>query len=795
MTRARRFGKPGSFMTRCWAAFAILLATGILAACGGKNGLVGGGQGGSVFLKSIDLSPVNPTVTLTVSPQPAATRQFTVIGHYNVGNPKEITDQMTWLTADSKVATVDATGIATAAGSGRVVIAAQIFEPATQKMLEQTTVLTVIPQLTGITISPASAQIAEDTSQQFTASGAYNDGTHLDITALVSWNSSQSAATISSSSGTQGMALGVSAGSTNITASMGVSTSTPATLTVTNANLVSLKVTPAPANVPLASRQQFVATGSFDDGTTQNIAATATWTSSNAAIARVTSAGAVTGLGLGAADITASMNGVSDAAVATVDASSVSKIAIVPVSRIANRTSAQMHAIAIFTDGSSRDVTTTPGITWSSSNSSVATIAATAGLAGAQAPGSATISAKLGSVSGSTTLNVSDATIQSLVVAPNQASVAPGASQNVIALATFADSAGHFQQDISSVAAWTSDNTSVATVEFAAGLQELASGVATGTADVSAAFSDADGNAANAAAVLNVSSATLSGISVSPGNANVTFGGGQQFTATGNFTDGTQQDVTRTVAWAATDPAVADFTNFGFAEAGGPGQTGVTATMAGQTGSGALAVNGGALVKIDICAASVDDPLSNCPPLDPLAPPPAISFAKLIPYRVIAIGTFTDGSREDLTGSVRWTSSNASIATISNDPGIPGFVTGVYPHGTVTGLASGHVTLTASAGGLEGTSDVIVTDATPVFITLTPLNASVQLGLTQPLSAVATFTDNTTEEVTSYVRWAATDPSVAVAYPDGIAYPVATGVTTVTATLNGAAGNATLTVE
>jgi hypothetical protein len=775
--------------------FAVLLATAILAACGGKNGLVGGGKGNSVFLKSIDLSPVNPTVTLTVSPQPSATKQFTVIGHYNVGNPKDITDQMTWLSADPKVATVDAKGIATATGSGRVIIATQIFDPGAQKTLEQTTVLTVVPQLTGITISPASAQIAKETSQQFTASGAFNDGTHADITALVAWNSSQPVVTISSSAGSQGMALGVTPGATSITATMGAMTSAPAALTVTNANLVSLKVTPAPANVSLSSRQQFVATGSFDDGTTQNIAATAIWNSSNPAIARVTSVGAVTGLGLGTADITASMNGISDTAAATVDASSVSKITIVPVAKVANRTSAQMRAVAIFTDGSSLDVTTTPGIAWSSSNTAVAIVAVSSGLASGQGPGSASISAKLGSLAGSTTLNVSDASIQSLVVAPNQAIIASGTTQNVIALATFADSAGHFQQDISSAAEWTSDNTAVATVAFANGLQELASGLTTGTANVSAAFSDAHANVATGSSALNVSSASLTGISVSPGNANVTFGGGQQFFATGNFTDGTQQDLTRTANWSATDPAVADVSPFGFAGAGGPGQTGISATWAGHAGSGALAVNAGALLRIDICAATVADPLSNCPPLDPLTTPPAISFAKVIPYGVIAIGTFTDGSREDLTSSVRWTSSNASIATISNNAGIPGFVTGVSPQGGVTGLASGHVTLTASAGGVSGTSDVIVTDATPMLINVTPFNATVQQGLTQPLIAVATFTDNTTEIVTPYVRWTTSDPAIAVIYPGGIVYPVGTGVATVTATLNGAAGTATLSVQ
>ena len=81
--------------------------------------------------------------------------QFSVIGHYNIGNPQDITDQMTWFSFDTKVATVDAKGVATATGSGRVIIKTQIFEPATQQTLQANTTLTVVPQLTEITISPA----------------------------------------------------------------------------------------------------------------------------------------------------------------------------------------------------------------------------------------------------------------------------------------------------------------------------------------------------------------------------------------------------------------------------------------------------------------------------------------------------------------------------------------------------------------------------------------------------------------------------------------------------------------
>ena len=248
---------------------------------------------------------------------------------------------------------------------------------------------------------------------------------------------------------------------------------------------------------------------------------------------------------------------------------------------------------------------------------------------------------------------------------------------------------------------------------YARGLQERASGIAAGIANISASFSDAHGNVVSSSAALNVSEATLSGISVAPGNAGVTLGGGHQFMATGMFNDGTQQDLTLAADWNVINTSIATVTPFGFAEASGPGQTSISATLISQSGSSSLLVNPGALVRIDICPADTADPLNNCPPLDPIAPPPPINFPNVVPYGVIAIGTFSDGSREDLTSSVRWTSSNPSVAVVSNDPGIPGYITGVTTIGVATGFASGHVTLTASAGAISGDSDVIVTTQHP----------------------------------------------------------------------------------
>src|SRR6267143_5304597 len=219
-----------------------------LSGCGGRNGLLGAGGGAS--LTAVSLTPIKPTLTLSLSPP--ATRQFVATGQYSFGNPKDITNQLTWVSADTTVATMDNKGVATAVGSGKANVTGTIQDPVSLKLFQVSTVVTVVPQLTGITIGPASAQIAKGTSQQFTATGKYNDGTSPDITSLVTWNSTQSAiATVSSSPGTQGLALAASPGSTSISASLGTVASSASSLTVSSANLLSISVTPASSVVPL----------------------------------------------------------------------------------------------------------------------------------------------------------------------------------------------------------------------------------------------------------------------------------------------------------------------------------------------------------------------------------------------------------------------------------------------------------------------------------------------------------------------------------------------------------------
>ena len=87
------------------------------------------------------------------------------------------------------------------------------------------------PTLVSIQVTPATASIITETTQQFTAIGTYSDGTTQNVTSMSTWSSSlMSVATVSSG----GLATAVALGQTTIEAAVGAINNS-ATLTVTSA--------------------------------------------------------------------------------------------------------------------------------------------------------------------------------------------------------------------------------------------------------------------------------------------------------------------------------------------------------------------------------------------------------------------------------------------------------------------------------------------------------------------------------------------------------------------------------
>ena len=106
-----------------------------------------------------------------------------------------------------------------------------------------------------------------------------------------------------------GFATGLRPGHTQIRAELGPVSAPPAALLVTSSPLRSIAIAPALNSVPRGIRVSFIATGTFEDLTTQNVTSAATWTSTPSSIASISNdlgtQGVATGLTPGQATITA----------------------------------------------------------------------------------------------------------------------------------------------------------------------------------------------------------------------------------------------------------------------------------------------------------------------------------------------------------------------------------------------------------------------------------------------------------------------------------------------------------
>ncbi len=157
--------------------------------------------------------------------------------------------------------------------------------------------------LTSIAVTPANPSIPAGSSKQFTATGTYSDSTTQNITGSVTWSSSNTSnATLTNA----GLANAIAAGTTIVTAMSGtISGTTTLTITAQTATLVSIAVTPSNPSIAGGASQQFAATGTYSDSTTQNITGSVSWSSSNAAIATISSAGMASGVSAGTTSIEA----------------------------------------------------------------------------------------------------------------------------------------------------------------------------------------------------------------------------------------------------------------------------------------------------------------------------------------------------------------------------------------------------------------------------------------------------------------------------------------------------------
>lgn len=533
-------------------------------------------------------------------------------------------------------------------------------------------------------------------------------------------------------------------------------------------------VTPIEDSAPVGTRVQYAATAIFFDGQTQDVTSSATWTSSNEAIATVSNStgthGRATAVAAGSATISADFGGVSGNSSLTVRAAVLQSLQVSPAnSAIARGTSQAYVALGTFSDGTTENLTAQ--VAWTTSDNTIATVDG-AGLATAVNTGQANITATDPGtgVADSAVLNVTAAVLQRLDVTPDDATVPVGYCEQFLATGLYSDGTS---QNLTSSVTWTSSNPAVASVSNAAGEDGVATGLAVGTASISA---EMPGTGITGAGQLEVTSAVLEFVEVAPFSPTLADGETLRFAAVGIFSDNTTEDLTDLVLWSSGDESIAHVSNAsgsrGLARALQVGQADIIATdrNTGIDGSSLLTVGAPVLQTLSVTPA--DD---------------TVALGAEVPYT--AMGTYSDASVRNVTSLVAWTSSDDSVASISNTAGSPGLAS---TH------AAGTTTIAAELDGVSGQTGLTVTAATLVSLAVTPVNPNLPVGLQRQFTATGTYSDASTEDLTHEVTWSSSVPARATISnapgSEGLARGVATGATTITATLGAVSGATTLTV-
>jgi len=601
------------------------------------------------------------------------TLQLSATGKFSDNSSQDVTSGLTYACTDPTLATIDTAGMLKGLTPGTTTCTASQGSIS----VAFTVIITpAIPQ--SILIAPSAVTVPVGVAQQLTATVNFSDGTSQDQTSSVTWTSN--APNVGNVDST-GKLTALAVDNATITAAgTGGSPSATVAVTVTSATVTAVVVSPPTVVLSAGQTAQFTATAVLTDNTTENVTNVATWSASNSSAATIGNTGLLAAVATGTGTVTATFNGTTSVpATYTVNPATLTSLLIVPSTlTLPAGTSRQLQVQGNYSDSTSQDLTAS--VTYSSSDSSIATVSGSGLVQMLSSTGSATITASIGNVQASLTVNGSAATVASVAITPASATAAVGVPLQLTAMATYSDGS---TQDITSQTVWTSSNTGVATVSTTGLITPIGAGTATITA--------ANGGQT---ATVTFTTATISSITVTAnGQTSVSTPAGipVQLTATANYSDGTSADVTDRVIWLSSNNTIGTVTQVG------PGGTGagflstlttgsiqVTATLGGISGGITVTVTTAALQSLSIAPTQVS--LLG-------------QLLGLIPINLVTTGHYSDGTSSVIASGVTYAITNGPLGATLNQ------VLGVL---NIPTAAGGTITVTATYQGVTQTQVITV---------------------------------------------------------------------------------------
>lgn len=446
----------------------------------------------------------------------------------------------------------------------------------------------------------------------------------------------------------------------------------------------SVSIVPSAVSVPVNSAYQLTGAAFDCDGNSIRNKKIL-FSSSNQAVATVTSEGGVIGVSVGSASISATADGKTASTQITVTPEAASTIVISPNALILRRTNTrQLTATARNSSGA---VVSGRAVRWSSSNTAIASVDQN-GVVSAMASGQVVINAEIDQTIGSAAVVVTEIPIGSCALAPGSSTLT--VSQSLQPTLTLRDTANNALSTQGRAMVWSSSNEVVATVSGTGIVTTRKAGTTTITA------TSVENSAISCSATIQAVDPRITQVVITPFTGQVRLRIPRILTATLLDSTGAAVPPGRIVTWSTTTPSLVNVTQAGIVTGLALGTARIVATAEGVADTVSFSVT---RVPVGTITTS---------PLQ----------ASLLEGQTVQLrATVTDSVGTEVTDrTVEWISGDLTRVTVSST-------------GLVTALAAGTVTITATAEGKVGQSAIVVQQV-PVDTIETASTFSVAAGAT-----------------------------------------------------------------
>jgi len=557
----------------------------------------------------------------------------------------------------------------------------------------------------------------------------YSDDSHIDLSNEASWFSSRSDY---ASIDANGVITALAPGSTVISAVVRDKTAS-STVTIEQGELLSLTIKPLTSSLAIAEQHQFSAEGLFGNGSSDysfDVTEQTSWSSSDTSKLSISDAAGSKGLGeasdSGSVTITASLGSRSDSLDVDINAATLSHLEISNTqTSLAIDAKLQLHANGIYSDGSNNNLNSQ--VSWNTSDEDIATINDN-GLVTALKTGSVVVSINYQGQSANTNIEINEATLTAIEIAPIKPRLISAESLQLYATAHYSNNT---ILDITEQATWLSNDSSVATIGNTTVDSGIVSALAAGNSTITASLANQSQQV-----TLNVDDAVLQSLVITPANSSIAINTQKRFSVTGFYDNGSSRDLTEHVTWSSNNSSdnklVELQSKAGYFKAIATGTSQIIATLGEITSFTNLTISSATLESITISSTTTTIPAGYG-------------------TQITAIGHFSDGSEQDITDSVSWSSSNATIASINSDNDATELLS----------YQSGNTTINATFDGISASTDITIVDATLISISILTNNTSMNLDTSQTLFATGHFSDDINIDISDRVIWLSSDNTIA----------------------------------